>query len=188
MLNPLISRTHLINKENNSKPQNREEFVRNRSQKINSLKKIYTIQKSQFLFLIHNENNERNLDNKIESLSKIQSDTLDSNEVSPLLQNSHKIDSKEMDNENFLSRQHSQTNIKTLSFPNNDLNESSIAERNEEEENSPEILKNRLYDEEKKTHKMNMEENKDNSKENKEDNVKNTLSSINATQLNLKNN
>lgn len=181
MLSPLISRTHLINKENSSTPQNREVFARTRSQKINSRKKIYTIQKSQFLFIIHNESNDGNLENKIDSLNKIQSDTLDSNELSPLLRNSHKTDSKEIENENFLNKQHSQTNIKTMSFPNNELNESSIAEKNEEDEHSPELLKNRINDEEKKTHKLISEENKEN-------NVKNTLSSIDPTQLNLKNN
>lgn len=72
LLNPLIMRTHLVNKITASKPQVREIFLRKNHSKFNARKKISSLQKNQILYFLNRTTSE-------DSLSKLSKRSSDSN-------------------------------------------------------------------------------------------------------------
>lgn len=149
MLNPIITRTHLIQKITASKPQIRKPFFRKITKKFNPRKKMFSIQKNQILFLMNMEKYES-------TLSKFPSGTIESSEPSPLLkpEKQEKLseisekeneDSSESSSENIIAKKISKRR-KSLS----DISEQNFGKKNNSEN---EISKNSLEEEQEENEK-----------------------------------
>lgn len=124
LINPIITRTHLIQKITVGKPQNREGFLRRSNPKFNPRKKMLSIQKNQILFLMNMEKYES-------TLSKFPSGTIDSSEPSPLLkpEKQEKLsDISEKENED--SSESSLENISAKKIPKRKKSLPDISEHN----------------------------------------------------------
>lgn len=135
LINPLIIRTHLINKITANKPQVREPFLRKNYSKFNARKKISSLQKNQILFYMNRTTSE-------DSISKMPKKSISSSDSSSgkekYIQNEKigklsMISEKEEENssdysyENILSTKKkslAQSNEKLLSIKSNEDNDS----------------------------------------------------------------
>lgn len=157
LLNPLILRTHLVNKITTSKPQSREPFFRKNCSKFNARKKISFVQKTQILVLM-------NIIKSEESLSRSSNLTISSSNSSGKEQffkkeRSDKLsiilekedeNSSEFSYENIISTKKkslNQANERNLSIKNNEQEEENDSKEQEENSSNLAIIKN-LDDEE----------------------------------------
>lgn len=107
MINPLILRTHLIEKITACKPQMRNDFSRRAGPKFNSRKNISSTQKNMILYFINSEKDEKNEKSEKsegETFNKLSSASFDESEPSVLFK-SEKLDKlseiSEKENEDF---------------------------------------------------------------------------------------